>query len=140
MLRPASMRLDALLDLDRELFLLVNRVQGAAWDAGVGYGTWLGGGASVLLLLGFGLFAFDRRRFPKNLLIMATAIGISSCTNAALKDWIGRPRPLADAEFAAALRPSRTYLLAGGLPVAEQRPRSALGARSRPPSSGSGPA
>ena len=44
MLRPASMRLDALLDLDRELFLLVNRVQGAVWDLGFGYGTWLGDG------------------------------------------------------------------------------------------------
>ena len=119
MLRPVSMRLDALLDLDRELFLLVNRVQGAVWDIGFGYGTWLGAGAVVLLLLGLGLRAFDRRRFPKNLLIMATAIGIASCTNASLKDWVGRPRPLRDAEFAASRRPSRVHLLPGGLPVAE---------------------
>lgn len=48
------MRLDALLDLDHELFLLVNRVQGALWDLGFGYGTWLGQGIGVLLLLWLG--------------------------------------------------------------------------------------
>jgi lipid-A-disaccharide synthase len=78
------MRLDALLDLDRELFLLVNRVQGAAWDLGVGHLAWLGAVAGVLVL-GFGLRAFDRRRFPKNLLVMGTAIAVAGCASAILK-------------------------------------------------------
>ena len=51
------MRLDALLDLDRELFLLVNRVQGDTWDCVFGYGTQLGEGIVVVLLLWLGLRA-----------------------------------------------------------------------------------
>jgi len=113
------MRLDALLDLDHQLFLLVNRVQGAIWDLGFGYGTWLGGGIGVMLLLWFGLRAFDRRRFPKNLLIMASAVGIASCANAGVKDWVGRPRPLVDPAFAASQEPTSVRVLPGGLPVAE---------------------
>jgi len=113
------MRLDALLDLDRELFLLVNRVQGAVWDLGFGYGTWLGQGSVVVLLLCLGLYVFDRRRFPKNVLIMATAVGIASCANSSLKESVGRPRPLQAPEFAAPQQVTRVRALPGGLPVAE---------------------
>jgi lipid-A-disaccharide synthase len=126
------MRLDALLDLDRELFLLVNRVQGAVWDLGAGYGSWLGGSTGVLLLLGFGLRAFDRRRFPKNLTMMAIAIGIAACANAVLKDWIERPPPLFDSEFAASPQPLRERVLPGGLPVAEHAIRDPYWSRLAP--------
>jgi lipid-A-disaccharide synthase len=113
------MRLDALLDLDRELFLLVNRIQGAVWDLGMGHGAWLGGSTVVLLLLGFGLRAFDRRRFPKNLLMMASAIAIAACASAVLEHWVGRPSPLLDSGFAASPQPSRVRVLPGGLELAE---------------------
>ena len=113
------MRLDALLDLDHELFLLVNRVQGALWDLGFGYGTWLGGGIGVMLLLWIGLRVFDRRRFPKNLLIMASAAGIASCANAGVKEWVERPRPVVEPVFAASMRPTSVRVLPGGLRVAE---------------------
>ena len=113
------MRLDALLDLDRELFLLVNRVQGDTWDCVFGYGTQLGEGIVVVLLLWLGLRHFDRRRFPKNLLLMAFALGFASCANAGLKDWVGRPRPLSDPAFAVARRPASVRSLPGGLAVAE---------------------
>jgi lipid-A-disaccharide synthase len=113
------MRLDALLDLDRELFLLVNRVQGAVWDLGFGYGTWLGQGFVLLLLLWIVLRVFDRRRFPKNLLIMASAMGIASCAGAGVKEWVGRPRPLRDPELSASLHATSVRALPGGLRVAE---------------------
>ena len=113
------MRLDALLDLDRELFLLVNRVQGTAWDIGFGYGTLLGEGIVVLLLLGLGLRRFDRRRFPKNLLLMAFALGAASCANAGIKDWVGRQRPMRDPELAVSRRATSVRALPGGLEVAE---------------------
>ncbi|HEY8155368.1 MAG TPA: lipid-A-disaccharide synthase [Myxococcota bacterium] len=119
MLPSRFMRLDALLDLDRALFLLVNRVQGVLWDFGFGYLTWLGQGIGVLLLLWIGLRSFDRRRFPKNLLLMATAIGIASCANSGLKDWVDRPRPLRDPEFAVARRAASVRELPGGLRVVE---------------------
>jgi len=120
------MPLDALLDLDRELFLLVNRVQGAVWDFGFGYGTWLGQGSVVVLLLCLGLCLFDRRRFPKNALIMATAVGIASCANSSLKEWVGRPRPVHAPEFATPQQATRVRALPGGLLVSEyaiQNPR-----------------
>jgi lipid-A-disaccharide synthase len=113
------MPLDALLDLDRELFLLVNRVQGAAWEIGCGYASWILNGTGVLLLLALGLRAFDRLRFPKNLLIIAAAIGVCSGTNALLKELLGRPRPLWDAELAVSQAPARVRALPGGLEVAE---------------------
>jgi len=113
------MRLDALLDLDRELFLLVNRVQGCAWDIGFGYGTYLGEGIVVLLLLWLGLQRFDRRRFPKNLLLMAFALGFVACANSGIKDWVGRPRPVRDPELAVSKRATSLRALPGGLLVSE---------------------
>lgn len=119
MLPRACMRLDTLLDLDRELFLLVNRVQGGAWDFGFGYGTWLGEGSLLLLLLWLGLRHFDRRRFPKNLLVMAFALSVAALTSVAIKHGVSRPRPVNDPEFALSQQPVRVRSLPGGLEVAE---------------------
>jgi lipid-A-disaccharide synthase len=113
------MRLDALLDLDREWFLLVNRVQGVGWETGFGYGTWLGEGLVIVLLLWLGLRRFDRRRFPKNLLVIAFALGFAACTNASVKDFLRRPRPVRDRAFEPTKHPTQTHALPGGLVVAE---------------------
>jgi lipid-A-disaccharide synthase len=113
------MRLDALLDLDRTLLLLVNRVSGGAWELACGYGSWLGKGSVVLLLLAVGLRICDRRRFPKNLIVLAFATSIASWVNTGVKDWIERPRPLRDPALAAARRPLDVRTLAGGMRVAE---------------------
>ena len=40
----------------------------------MGYGTQLGGGALLALLLLLGLRLFDRRRFPKNFLVLGLAL------------------------------------------------------------------
>ena len=115
------MRLDALLDLDRELFLLVNRVQGAAWDLGFGYGTWLGRWhRASCCCCGSACAAFDRRRFPKNLLLMAFAVGFAACANVGLKE-LGRAGAAAARPGVrrGARGPRAVRVLPGGLEVAE---------------------
>jgi len=113
------MRLEALLDLDRQWFLLVNRVQGDVWNFLFGWGTGLGSDVVLVLLLALGLRRFDRRRFPKNFLVMALALAVAALANAQAKSLIDRPRPLRDRGFEAARSPARVHELPGGLRVAE---------------------
>lgn len=106
-----------LLQLDRELFLLVNRTGGSAWELLVGYGTYLGHGLLLGALLLVGLRRFDARRFPKNFLLIVLAALLAGLASTGLKQLIDRPRPLADPHFALARRPETTRTLPGGLEV-----------------------
>jgi lipid-A-disaccharide synthase len=110
---------DALQQLDAELFLLVNRLDAPAWEVAAGYGTQLGNGALLALLLLLGLRLFDRRRFPKNFLLLGLAMAVAGLASTALKTATDHPRPLRNPVFELSQEPTRSRVLAGGLPVYE---------------------
>jgi lipid-A-disaccharide synthase len=111
--------IDALSQLDCELFLWVNRVSGPAWELAMGYGTWLGHGLAVALLLALGLRRFDPRRFPKNALLIGLATACAGLASAAAKQSWSRPRPLAEPRFELSAKPVAVRELPGGLDVQE---------------------
>jgi lipid-A-disaccharide synthase len=115
----AAVNTDALQQLDAELFLLVNRLDAPAWELVAGYGTQLGSGALLVLLLLVGLRLFDRRRFPKNFLLIGLAMAVAGLASTALKAANSRPRPLSEPVFELNQEPTRSRVLAGGLPVYE---------------------
>jgi hypothetical protein len=82
------MRLDALLDLDRELFLLVNGVQGAAWDSSSA--TARGSGKAAVLIVC--LRTFDAAAFRRTS-ADGDRGGIASCANAGSRNGSGAPTP-----------------------------------------------
>jgi len=110
---------EALQQLDAELFLLVNRLDAPAWELVAGYGTQLGNGALLAVLLLVGLRLFDRRRFPKNFLLIGLAMAVAGLASTALKATTNHPRPLRKPVFELSQEPIRSRVLAGGLPVHE---------------------
>jgi lipid-A-disaccharide synthase len=112
---------EALLALDRELFLVVNRIGLPGWDLVMGYGTELGDGLILGLLLLAGLRTLDPRRFPKNFLLIVLAMALAGLLSNALKSAIDRPRPLADRAFALPRKPAQGWELPGGIPVRAYR-------------------
>jgi lipid-A-disaccharide synthase len=111
--------IDALSQLDCELFLWVNRLSGPAWELGMGYGTWLGHGLAIAVLLALGLRRFDPRRFPKNAVLIGLATACAGAGSAAVKQTWSRPRPLAEPRFELSTQPVATRALPGGLEVQE---------------------
>jgi lipid-A-disaccharide synthase len=109
----------ALARLDADLFLRVNRLGGPLWELLAGYGTWLGHGVAIALALAAGLRVWDRRRFPKNFLLIALAMVVAGLANTAVKTALERPRPLADPLFRLTPEPLRAGELAFGLRVVE---------------------
>ena len=73
----------------------------------------------LALLLLVGLRLFDRRRFPKNFLLIGLAMAVAGLANTALKATSSRPRPLREPIFELNHEPTHSRLLAGGLPVYE---------------------
>ena len=110
---------DPLQQLDARLFLLVNRLDAPAWELVAGYGTQLGNGTLLVLLLLLGLRLFDRRRFPKNFLLIGLAMAVAGLASTALKGATNRPRPLREPVFELNQEPTPHRVLAGGLPVNE---------------------
>jgi lipid-A-disaccharide synthase len=110
---------DALQQLDAGLFLLVNRIDAPAWELAMGHGTHLGNGALLALLLFVGLRLFDRRRFPKNFLLIGLAMAVAGLASTALKASGNRHRPLREPAFELSQQPSEHRLLPGGLAVRE---------------------
>jgi len=100
--------------LDLTLFLRINGWDAPTWDAVAGYGTDLGHGAVLALLLGVGLRLADPRRFPKNWLLIGLAALIAGLAAQGLKDVTARPRPLASPELAVVHEPIETGRLPGG--------------------------
>ncbi len=115
--RGKTVDAEALRLLDGQLFLAVNRIDSPAWEIAMGWGTDLGHGLLLSLLLLAGLWIFDRKRFPKNFLVLATAALVAGLAVTAVKQAIPRNRPLKSPLFAVA-DPSdqgaRWRTLAGG--------------------------
>jgi hypothetical protein len=89
--------LERIAELDRLVFAAVND----GWshptlDVFFGLFTNLGLGGVIAVLGFFGLYAFDRKDFPKNFLVLAIALLLGGLWSELLKSWIGRPRPLRD--------------------------------------------
>lgn len=86
-----------LLALDRFVFCVINAGWSRPWLDGVFVLlTYLGLG-STLALLGFvALFLFDRRRFPKNFLVLGLVVLIGGQLAQSAKSVAHRPRPLTD--------------------------------------------
>ncbi len=94
--------LDALAGLDRTIFLAIN----AGWsspalDVFFGLITNLGHGLSLTLLGALGLYLGDRKNFPRNLIYLALAVGLSGLLVQIIKSFVARPRPLKDVAFGA---------------------------------------
>ena len=108
---------EALFLLDGQLFLAVNRIDSRAWELAMGWGTELGHGLVLSVLLLAGLRIFDRRRFPKNLLVLGAAVLLAGLAVTALKQTLPRNRPLKSPLFAIAEpseRGATWHELAGG--------------------------
>jgi lipid-A-disaccharide synthase len=107
--------------IDGQLFLAVNRIDSPAWELVMGWGTDLGHGLVLVLLLLAGLRLFDRRRFPKNFLVIGSAALLAGLAVTAIKQTVPRNRPLKSALLAIA-NPSESGAtfreLPGGLRVA----------------------
>ncbi|HJO23292.1 MAG: lipid-A-disaccharide synthase [Myxococcota bacterium] len=100
--------------LDAALFLRINGWDSPAWDMIAGYGTDLGHGAVLALLLGAGLRLADPRRFPKNWLLIGLAALTAGLVAQGLKEATARPRPIASPELAVARQPLETGRMPGG--------------------------
>jgi lipid-A-disaccharide synthase len=112
--------LDAALRLlDCQLFLLVNRLGGPAWELATAYGTLLGDGAVIAVLLLLGLRLGDPRRFPKNFLLIGLAAALAGLANVGVKQLVSRPRPLREPLFAVSREPVAQRWLPGGRSVRE---------------------
>ncbi len=90
---------ERLLQFDRDLFLAVNGIDHPIWNAVFGWGTWLGDGLVLTVLLFALTRLFDRRRFPKNFALIGLGMVLAGLVNGAIKDAVDRPRPLADTAF-----------------------------------------
>ncbi len=106
-----------LLQIDRIAFCAVNQVDSAAWNHIFGYGTYLGQGLVLTVILFFALLLFDRKRFPKNFVIVGLAMALAGTINAGIKEIVERPRPLADEHFNVDADTMRETRLAGGMRV-----------------------
>jgi len=89
--------LATLADLDRSLFCAIN----AGWshpalDQFFGLATYLGDSAVLAVIGVLALYAFDRKNFPKNFLILAVILLLGGQFIQLLKSLFGRPRPLKD--------------------------------------------
>lgn len=107
----------AILDADRRWFLAVNGVDHPVWDGLFGWGTWLGDGLVLTFILLTLTRLGDRKRFPKNFLIVGLAMALSGIVNGMVKNIADRPRPLSDAVLAAAAEPFETRDGFAGLTV-----------------------
>lgn len=89
--------MDFLLATERTLFLEINNSLAGTWgDVFFGFLTILGHG-TVLLPLAFLIILWrGQRNFWAHLLIVLASVGAGACIIHGLKDWISRPRPLAD--------------------------------------------
>lgn len=103
--------------LDAVLFLRINSWDAPGWDVIAAYGTDLGNGALLALLLAAGLRLADPRRFPKNWLLLGLAALLAGLSTQGVKEVTARPRPIASAQFAVARQPLETGRLPGGRSV-----------------------
>lgn len=108
------MHAEALRLLDCRLFLAVNRIHGPAWEMAMAYGTDLGYGLVLAVLLALGLRVWDPRRFPKNFLLIGLAALVAGIAVNVAKELVPRSRPLADPHFALSERPVTAHRLPGG--------------------------
>ena len=116
------MHSEALRLLDGQLFLVVNRIDAPAWEWAMGWGTDLGHGLALALLLLAGLRVFDPRRFPKNFLVLGLAALLAGLAVNVIKQAAPRNRPLTSPVFQIAKpsgRAASLRLLPGGLSVRE---------------------
>jgi len=97
----------------------VNSRGGPWWDGLFGYGTHLGDGAVLTLLLLLGLRLFDRNRFPKNFVLVGLALALAGGVNQVVKHAVDRDRPLADKVFQVEAEPLQARDLPLGLTVRE---------------------
>ncbi len=109
--------LQLLFQFDRVLFCAINQIDWAAWDFLFGYGTDLGLGLVLTILLFVGLLVFDRSRFPKNFILVGLAMALAGTVNGGIKEFVQRPRPLADTHFNVEDDPIQERRLLGGLNV-----------------------
>lgn len=89
--------MEALLQLDRLLFVLVN----SGWsdplfDLPFWLLSWIGEGEMLAALGCLGLFLFDRRRFPKNFVVFALVMLIAGAAGQIFKRVFDKPRPMGD--------------------------------------------
>ncbi|MCZ7586972.1 MAG: phosphatase PAP2 family protein [Deltaproteobacteria bacterium] len=89
-----------LLAWDRAAFLQLNAPRGEAWDLLFGYGTYLGDGLVLAVILFIVTKLFDGRRFPKNFLLIGIAMLFAGALNGIVKNAFDRPRPLNEPAFA----------------------------------------
>jgi len=89
--------MDQLAAYDRSIFCAVNQGwSDPALDIFFQFFTLLGYGSSLAVLGLLGLYAFDRKNFPKNFLVIGGVVLLGSFWVDIIKALINRPRPLID--------------------------------------------
>jgi len=81
---------------DLWLFALINQIRFPGSDLLLGWITWMGDAGVAAVLAVAGLLILDRRRFWRNFLFLAGAMFLSTVAVHLVKDWVARPRPLAE--------------------------------------------
>ena len=90
--------MEALFNLDRALFVAINNgLSATPLDTLFALLSWVGEGYMLALLGALGLFLFDGRRFPKNLVVFGLIILASGTINQGFKSAFNKPRPMGDA-------------------------------------------
>jgi len=91
----ASYMLNAILDFDRSIFLLINNGWANPFNNIIFAGlTLLGSDYVMLPIVGIAIYIFDRKNFKSNLILIISALVIGGILVHILKELVDRPRPL----------------------------------------------
>jgi len=87
--------LNAILDFDRSIFLLINNGWANPFNNIIFAGlTLLGSDYVMLPIVGIAIYIFDRKNFKSNLILIISALVIGGILVHILKELVDRPRPL----------------------------------------------
>ncbi|MCD6320216.1 MAG: phosphatase PAP2 family protein [Candidatus Desulfofervidaceae bacterium] len=101
--------MNALLSYDKTLFLWFNNHLASPWLDPIFYFlNCLGNGWVLAIITGVSLWLYQPRIFEKHWMWMMIAMLLSGLVVVLIKDWVGRPRPLAT--FAPLIQAGKVYI------------------------------